>query len=362
MEIGIIAANSLRLSPYAFFYSGIMDELGMDYEFVVPERNSAFSETEKSNERVRSIPWDNGKHSFLNYCLYSGKVKRICNELYDCIIVLTSTNAVFFAPWITRKFRKKYIIDVRDFTYENNYLFRKIENIVFNNSALNVISSPKFETFLPKGDYYVTHNITTPTEVSPEKFKKNTQHIIIGYVGSVGYAKQCKKLLELVNADSRFSFFFFGSGPDESELVNYVADRQMDKERIKFFGAYTSEQKGEIVQKIDLLFNCYGNGNRLLECALSNKLYDGLYYHKPILNSPSTFMDEIGGKLSFVIDFNKIDNLDELWHWYQDLDKDEIDEFASNLYKELVEQSLETKERIKKQIRHWQQDNLAECD
>lgn len=344
MKVGIIAANKLRFSPYAFFYANILRELGVDYEFVVPDRSKEVHE--EYNEKTRIVPWNERLHNLVNYSVFSARVKRICKRSYDFIIVLTTPNAVFFAPWITRLFPQKYIVDVRDYTFEKYGLYRAVEKTIFKNSAMNVISSPEFTTFLPKGTYYVTHNITTARTASAARLEKNKEHITIGYVGSIGYMEQCKKMIELVVKDPRFSFLFYGGGDGEAELRQYVSDRNYGSDRIGFFGAYLPDQKSAILRKVDILFNCYGNGSKLLDCALSNKLYDGLYYHIPILNSPNTYMDKMSGKLSYAFDFEREKDLDGLWNWYQSLDEQEADSYANRMYQELAAQNLQTKAAI----------------
>lgn len=344
MKVGIIAANKLRFSPYAFFYADILRELGIDYEFVVPDRSK--ETRDESDEKIRTVPWNEGLHNLVNYSIFSARVRRICKQSYDFVIVLTAPNAVFFAPWITRLFPQKYIVDIRDYTFEKYGLYRAMEKIAFQSSAMNVISSPEFTTFLPESTYYVTHNITTPLSASSAKFKKNTAHIIIGYVGSIGYAEQCEKMIELVAKDARFSFLFYGTGDDEERLKRYVSERNYGSDRIRFFGAYKPDQKSAILRKVDILFNCYGNGSTGVRCLLANKLYDGLYYHIPILNSPNTYMDKMSGKLSYALDLEKEKNLDGLWSWYQNLDGQEVDLYADRTYQEMAAQNMRTKAAI----------------
>lgn len=151
--------------------------------------------------------------------------------------------------------------------------------------------------------------------------------------------------MDLVNKDERFEFHFYGTGVAEKSLKEYA--KKYNNPRIKFMGKYENSEKENIIQKVDILFNLYGNGRPLVDYALSNKLYDALYYHKPLLTSPNTYMQEMGGDMAFSLDLNTSFDLDELWDWYQELDKKAIDNYAHNLYQIVVQENARTQEKIK---------------
>ena len=316
MKVGIIAANNIRYSPYIFFYTKILNELNIDYELIYPNRNKI---EENFTSSVVEIEWDNQKNTLFNYLSYSKKVKKkILERKYDFLIVLTSNNAVFLSNFLSKKYKKKYIIDIRDYTHENVYLYFLLEKKAIKNSTLNIISSKKFEKFLPKGKYEVCHNINANNTIDFSTINKRHVPIIVGYVGALGYIDKCKKFMDLVSLDYRFEFHFYGTSNYETELKEYA--KKLNCDRIKFFGAYANEHKQEIIKKIDILFNIYGNGKPLLDYALSNKLYDSLLNVKPILTSPKTFMEEMAGSLSYSINLENFANLDDLYDWYSAID------------------------------------------
>lgn len=343
MKVGIIAANNLRFSPYVFYYTKILDDLNIEYEVIAPNRNPDIQDSNIDN--VQYIEWDQKKHSILNYFKLSKKAKIIAKKRYDYIIVLTTVNAVFAFKWLEKYYKHKYIVDIRDYTYEYNKLFYFFEKKVVANASMNVISSKKFVSFLPEAKYYVCHNINTPINISPHILKKKKEKIIIGYVGAVTYEEQCKKMMDLVVKDDRFEFHIYGTGVAEKVLKKY--QMQLGCTRIKMYGAYRQTEKGDIIQKVDILFNAYGNGRPLVDCAISNKLYDALYYHKPILTSPNTYMDELGGYISYAIDLTKEEYLDELWEWYQTLSVKEFDKYVKTLYQKVVEENMNTQSKLK---------------
>ena len=105
-----------------------------------------------------------------------------------------------------------------------------------------------------------------------------------------------------------------------------------------------------IILSSDILFNVYGNDDIRLKTALSNKLYDSLYYKKPILNSVGTFMSRISPKSSFEIDFSDSSILDKLFDWYSNLNKDSFDTYCDNLLDSFQKENSNTKLAILESI------------
>ena len=346
MRVGIIAANNTRFSPYIFFYTEILEQIGADYEIVVPDRNPGM---DKNQDRIRVLPWKQGQKTFFNYLRYSLSVKKlVAKNRYDALVVLTGNNAAFLGPWLKRKYAGRYIVDIRDYTHENVALYYKREQTAVKNSLLNVLSSERFRSFLPKAEYVVCHNLTVK-QVLDTKFDKATERPInIGYVGALSYPSQCKRMMELVRKDSRFCLSFYGTSNLEPMLRAYAETMECD--RIHFFGGYTNDEKAEIIQKVDVLFNAYGNGSPLLDCAISNKMYDAMAFKKPIITCPDTYMDELAGPMSFPIDLKNETTLDALYTWYSSLTPEIVDSYAEKMHSRFLEESQVTNSIVKEKL------------
>lgn len=344
MQIGIVSAASLRLTPFAFYYIGLLDELGLDYEVIVPDRYEGVGEGYSGKLSV--LPWNPRTHTVLNYLRYADAVKKKVAGRYDFLIILTMQMGVFCCSWLEKYYRGRYILDIRDYTHENIPPYFAREKRVVQASALNVVSSRKFQTFLPQGEYLPCHNITTPMEPSPFRFHKANGRIAVAHIGATAYADQCRMLMDLVCGDERFEFHFYGTGSTEPALRSYA--ERLGCSRIHFSGAYRASEKGPLIQKVDMLFTVYGNEGVNAKYLLANKLYDALYYHKPLLVSPGTFMAEMGGELACSLDLRDLSALDRLWDWYQALEPEWTDAFADRRYAALVEEHRQTGEEIKR--------------
>lgn len=342
MKIAIIAANNIRVSPYVLFYLNICEDNGWETHVLVPDR-SGIQETISYGELHTFRQWNESK-KFSSYTRYAKWVKKTVRDLkIDFVITLTALSSAFCSNLLlSKQFKGKYIIDIRDFSYEHISLFRLIEKKLMANAALRVISSRKFECFLPQNQQYlVCHNISFDTNTQATVFEtKNELPIRIGYVGAVSYENQCYKLIDLVKNDPRFTFDIYGKGVSSELVENYV--KKVNCSRVQCYGAYRPDEKAGIIKGVDILFNAYGNDSMRLTCALSNKLYDALFYGKPLLNSPNTYMDEMGSIISFSLDLDNEKNLDHLYEWYTHIDSVAATEYAKKMMSRFVQENAST--------------------
>ena len=345
MRIGIIAASNIRYSPYIHFYTTLFKKMNVVYELIIPNREGL---EEIFDAPLHVFPWEADKSTLVNYYQYSRYIKKVLRKgKYDFLVVLTGNNAAFLGLWLKRNYQNKYIVDIRDYSHENIYPYFLLEKAAITNSRLNVISSSKFMNFLPEAEYCVCHNCSYINQTMPA-FIHGQIPIKIGYVGGLYYVEQCTKLMKLVAADSRFCFEFYGTSP--MEKIMREAAEAFDCERIIFHGGYLPQEKGRILQQVDILFNAYGNGCALLDYALSNKLYDAYAYIKPILTSPGTYMSEMAGPLSFELDFGESDIMNKLYSWYMQINPNDVEAFAARKLNEVVQENEFTKKKIEEAV------------
>ena len=343
MLVGIIAASNIRFSPYIFFYTSILDDLNINYELIYPDRARVVDDFKK---KAYKVEWKRDINPALAYMFFASKVKSIAkNERYDFLIVLTGNNVAFLSLWLINRYDKKYITDIRDYTHENIKPYYWLERIAIKHSRLNVISSKKFQSFLPEDNYLVCHNISTAAINRTGEFTKTNGPIVIGYIGKGGYIQECKKLCSLVRDDERFEMRIYGMKEVPEELKEFYGCPN-----ISLNGQFLPAQKANIIESIDILFNVYGSGIPLLDCALSNKLYDSFVFVKPILTSPGTYMSEMAGPLSFEVDFSKSEILERLYCWYMNIDKADIESYAQRKLQEVVRENELTREKIKEAL------------
>ncbi len=347
-KICIIAANNIRYSPYINYYKRILDKNGLDYELIYPDRHNLG--TEWDNNCIKKS-WVSNLPAAINYFVFACKVKSEINKNnYNKLILLTSQIAVYLSTWVKSRYRNNYLVDIRDYSHENNSLYYHLEKKALESAGCRVISSEKFKCFLPEGEYYICHNFNEEQNVNVKPWRNRKCPIIIGFVGTLGYEDQVKKLIELIKTDNRYCFYVYGGDEKERpEIPQAIANANC--ERIKFFGPYLPSEKQKIINEVDILYNVYGNDSMLLTSALSNKLYDCMINHKLILNSMGTYMEEMSGVCGFSIDWESQSPLDDLYEWFLNVDENEVLRYQESMLNRFVEENRLTEAAIEEFIK-----------
>lgn len=346
--------QNMRYAPFLKMYEEILKELpNISYDVVYYNRDKLLNELE--DEQHIPIQWY-GKgtvaapkyEKLLNFALYKFNAKKMLEKKkYDFIIVLTTFPAVLLSNYLSKYYKGKYIVDIRDYTQESFKPYFLLEKKAFENSAMCVISSPGFVNFLPKHRYYNCHNIDAQAKNIPlENFRKAIgRRIVISYIGSISYEKQCKQLIDLVVKDDRFEFLFFGNEANGTVISEYV--ERLNNPRIKMMGAFMPNAKPEIYHQSDLVFNCYGNDSLLVKYAISNKYYDGALYRKPLLVSPNTAMAKMSNQFAYEMDLDNLTDLNDLFKWYFNLDQLAFERYTDTVIKRSVDENLFLQTKIK---------------
>ena len=98
---------------------------------------------------------------------------------YDRLIVLTAQTAVMLSPLLLSIYRKKYIFDYRDMTFEKNKVYKYIIKNLFRYSSINSVSSPGFLDVLGiHGKYIISHNCSDFSLRNLQPTKANVIRIV----------------------------------------------------------------------------------------------------------------------------------------------------------------------------------------
>lgn len=299
-KIAVVLPCNIIWAPYYRKYEEIFAEMGIPFDLIMWNRNL---ENEEACGRI--ISYDKPDHTsdgnankiwkFFKFARFAKKT--IKKNQYTKIIFLGTYagNAVFLAGFLSRNYRKKYWIDIRDHTYEKLLLYRKMESKVVRNSYQTVISSYGFKYFLPLGmKYLIAHNIDHKgiSFAKDNEFESiQNETIKISYIGNYGdlYKEETIKFVNYMSNDDRFLIQFFGTGTEE--LKQYCKDNGICN--VYFEGRFEKSDLGRIYGRTDVIDNLYGAKPYNLKIALSNRLYYSLALKKPILVCPGTEMERI---------------------------------------------------------------------
>lgn len=357
MKVGIIGFASLRQMPYASRYMNLLASNNIEYELITWDR---FGLSESCP--IRSYTYhellDDGApklRKILPMFRYRAFVaEHIKKGGYDFLIVLTTIPAVILSDLLVR-FEGRYILDIRDYTYEHFLPYRLALNKALSKAVMRTVSSPAFCRALPRWDYRTYHNISAKLGVRrdvPLVPVSGHPIIRINYIGAIGYLEQVQQLFQRVGNDNRFFIGIHGTGPCEEKLRKHALDKNYTN--IIFTGKYTPSEKEVLLKQSDIIFNAYGSENRNAKMLLSNKLYDAAWHYKPILVSPDTEMAEASKGFGIALDYSDTAFADKLYEYYISLDwpvfHQSCDSFMARVLSENEQTELMIIDAIKKPL------------
>jgi hypothetical protein len=208
---------------------------------------------------------------------------------------LTSIPGVLLFSILAAKYKKKYLFDIRDYTCESIPVYRHVMNMLIKNSALTVLSSKGFFSFLKKrANIVFNHNLPQTYEglAFDEGFKFREKYTI-GYAGYIRSFRQNACLIDELKNSKRFSLLFAGTPSPGCDLEKYCVNIRIFN--IAFRGEYINSEKREIYKDIDIINCLCGNENFAASTPVPNRLYDCIIYKKPILVTEGTYLAQIVG-------------------------------------------------------------------
>ena len=162
MKCLIIAFHPRSMTHYVNAYETAMKEAGVLYDVLFWDRFSNGDLDKINNEftlhrvctlggnKVRKIP---------AFIYFRNKLKHIIeNDSYDKIVVLNTMPGVLLSDILLKKYRNKYILDIRDYTYEKFRFYKyRVERLI-DKSFFTAISSEGFKEFLGNSSKLVTNH------------------------------------------------------------------------------------------------------------------------------------------------------------------------------------------------------------
>lgn len=305
-RVCFISLGNIYLVPYLNQYREVLDD---NFDIIYWDRENLNETISGSNIRVfrYNKKTNNTFSKFLSYYLFKRYVKRVLKkQRYDCVIFLQTLGAIITGNYLVKNYRQKYVIDIRDYSYEGNKLIYSIERKLINNSLFCVISSEGYKKFLPAQDYIIAHNYRKLDEIKTDSIRKRNKEkpvLNIAFIGYVNYHEQHRKLLLNLKNDNRFILTFIGTRA--LELKDFC--EKNDIRNVRLGDRFNSEDILDLYKDVDLVNNLYGNHTPILDYALSNKLYFAAELNIPILTCTDTYMSEVSHTFGFGIDVDVSD-------------------------------------------------------
>lgn len=343
-------------ATYLEQYEKIFKDNGIYYDLFLWDRDA-----DASTEKIGNCFWFHKKctagggnkfKKIIPMFKYQKKLREIIKEgNYSHLVLINSLAPVMIADLVLNKYKSRYILDVRDYTYEKYSWYLKIMRQLIESSFFTSISSRGFIKFLGESDkFIVTHNISNINKAvkttNTTNNLKNKDVISIGFVGNVRYFEENKKLIKVLD-NQKFKLLYIGSIDEGCDIGEYCAKGKINN--VEVHGKFNNGDKPTIYENIDIINSIYGDFSLEVTTALPNRLYDALLFKKTILASKGTYLGEIVEKYSvgLAVDLGKDDINEMLLEYINKIDINKlyinIDILLEkvmaeqNIYKEAVE-------------------------
>lgn len=332
MKILLLGFAKMKYMPYASFYLEAIDYKKNEVDIVYWNRDlkeedlsgydssiSFFEFKEAMNDSVSKF---NKLHFFYKYRKFVKKIIR--QKQYDHIVCLHTFPGLLILDSLLRNYKRKYILDYRDSTFESNAVFGKLVKTLSRNSILTFTSSDAFRQFLPKNgvEIITSHNILSESLLHRDDRKKSYvphNKIRISFWGFIRHYDHNRSLIDRLANDSRFELHYYGRECTTSQKIRqYITTKRINN--VFLHGEYIPSDRYKFINQTDLIHNSYFDANTML--AMGNKYYDGVIFRIPQLCMPGSYMAKrcINKGVGFAVDPNDTDFANKVFIEYSNID------------------------------------------
>lgn len=269
------------------------------------------------------------KYYSLGKIQHQNYLKRIPKMILSLRILIPlikrNTTIYFFSPemliLLSRFLSKKELLfeigDIREIKAGNplaklfNIYYQKAlsqsQSIIVTSEGFRSYISEKFN--LNKEKIKVVENKLLLEDFPVESQKKfqTITHFTLGIVGLFRYKNILNFLEAYTQKPRRFKIILYGGGPILDDIYKYV-----DNDMIHYRGQFKyPDDLSQIYEELDLSFTMYNSDDLNVRLALPNKLYESIYFRKPILVSKNTFLEQkvLDYRVGFSWNQNDMDGL-----------------------------------------------------
>ena len=238
---------------------------------------------------------------------YFGKGIKIFKDLLKVRRERRSTNTVFYAfglfyAFYLRLSGERYIYEISDILYAYPKfkrilgILKTIDKRIIRDSVATVMTSGGFYSFfgleLPK--VFVIPNRVSPSLTRlPFKANKETNNkLAFGFVGSLRY-QTILDFARVVGESFPHHEFHFWGGLKDGPMKTAVDGLVNQFENVFYHRAFRSpEDLPEVYDSFDITVSCYQVSSLNERLAEPNKLYESMFFNKPIVVSDGIYLSD----------------------------------------------------------------------
>mgnify|MGYP004649506269 CR=1 FL=1 len=206
----------------------------------------------------------------------------------------------FFQAFVCAIKGVKYVYEISDIFYaypglnKIKWILKFIDRILIKKSALSIMTSGGFLEFFnikENEKILIVPNKVSPrlTTISRTALTGNLDSLRFGYVGSIKYDSIFRFAETIGKYYPHYHFDFYGGATDDIQVK--IDDVVSKYENVKSHGVYKNPYDLEsIYSVIDIVIACYDVNSENERIAEPNKLYESLYFCKPIIVSDGIYL------------------------------------------------------------------------
>lgn len=198
--------------------------------------------------------------------------------------------------------RRPYLYEISDLIYGTfrysrlSAIFVFIDRCIIKKSLLTVLTSQGFGDYLFKGKQ--PQNVMVQPNRLNSAFFRNVerpvpqiaQNLRFGFVGYLRYTNTVFRFARIIGEKyPNYSFSFYG----DSKYAIEAKEMSKKYKNVNFFGKFRSpDDLSKIYNNLDVVVACYDTSTFNEKVAEPNKLYESLFFCKPIIVSPDIFLSK----------------------------------------------------------------------
>ena len=220
-------------------------------------------------------------------------------------------------------FPSNYIYEISDILYGYKkfepveWLFRWIDKKLVKRSKLTVMTSGGFEDYLFNGEKQKNivlqpnklHSYFENENRDDIKFQTTNKNINFSFIGAFRYPNTVFRFAHVVGKYfPEHKFKFYG----DSSMTEQVKDISNLYDNVEYYGAYKNpDDLKSIYNQVDFVVACYDPEGMNERIAEPNKMYEAIYFKKPIVVSAGTYLAKQVDKYGcgFAIDATSDENI-----------------------------------------------------
>lgn len=344
--------------PYIKRYTERFEKHNIEYEVLFWNRAGLALNMPKNYKYfdLKSDESSKAEKKLIDFFRFRHWLKKSIRQSKPDKLIVLSTLSGMVMPDILKRYKNRYIFDIRDYSYENIRLFYNIEKKIIENSTFTAISSKGFEAFLPQHSYVIAHNFNRNDMKDQREFQKSGKPIKLVWNGTVRFFEFQKNYIDALKNDERFLMVYHGNGTDLEKYKNYCKENNI--RNVIFTGSYENSEKARLLADAGILNNCYGgkSGDEL-RFAVSNRFYDGLIYGIPQLVESGGYKASLVKQINVGTDMKADKNFaDKLYDYYMSIDEKQFNSHGKEALEEIIKEDDIYINEIDKFIREGQRD------